>query len=98
MVLQGFLAGISMFFYKSTTISMYLASKLVEVMTGFEVPFIIAYQTVFVPLTVFILTLTLMPMVSLCYSSKIYIESFFSIKRGACKAGHYVCRSFAWQD
>lgn len=30
-VLSGFLAGISMFFYKSTTISMYLFSKLVEV-------------------------------------------------------------------
>lgn len=27
----GFLAGLSMFFYKSTTISMYLFSKLVEV-------------------------------------------------------------------
>lgn len=28
---KGFLAGFSMFFYKSTTISMYLFSKLVEV-------------------------------------------------------------------
>ncbi|XP_061073174.1 transmembrane protein 135-like [Conger conger] len=31
-IIAGFLAGISMFFYKSTTISMYLASKLVETM------------------------------------------------------------------
>ncbi|KAG7470924.1 hypothetical protein MATL_G00118990 [Megalops atlanticus] len=31
-LIAGFLAGISMFFYKSTTISMYLASKLVETM------------------------------------------------------------------
>uniref|UniRef100_A0A8D0NQ02 Transmembrane protein 135 n=1 Tax=Sus scrofa TaxID=9823 RepID=A0A8D0NQ02_PIG len=31
-VIAGFLAGISMMFYKSTTISMYLASKLVETM------------------------------------------------------------------
>ncbi|KAE8627771.1 hypothetical protein XENTR_v10007151 [Xenopus tropicalis] len=30
-IVAGFLAGISMMFYKSTTISMYLASKLVEV-------------------------------------------------------------------
>lgn len=30
-VVSGFLAGISMFFYKSTSISMYLFSKLVEV-------------------------------------------------------------------
>lgn len=30
-VVSGFLAGVSMMFYKSTTISMYLASKLVEV-------------------------------------------------------------------
>ncbi|PNJ16273.1 transmembrane protein 135 isoform X2 [Pongo pygmaeus] len=31
-IIAGFLAGISMMFYKSTTISMYLASKLVETM------------------------------------------------------------------
>ncbi|KAM5180261.1 transmembrane protein 135 [Mantella aurantiaca] len=31
-LIAGFLAGISMMFYKSTTISMYLASKLVEIM------------------------------------------------------------------
>uniref|UniRef100_F6YA15 Transmembrane protein 135 n=1 Tax=Xenopus tropicalis TaxID=8364 RepID=F6YA15_XENTR len=31
-IVAGFLAGISMMFYKSTTISMYLASKLVETM------------------------------------------------------------------
>nr|XP_011717662.1 transmembrane protein 135 isoform X5 [Macaca nemestrina] len=31
-IIAGFLAGISMMFYKSTTISMYLASKLVEAM------------------------------------------------------------------
>uniref|UniRef100_F6ZHL1 Transmembrane protein 135 n=1 Tax=Equus caballus TaxID=9796 RepID=F6ZHL1_HORSE len=31
-VIAGFLAGVSMMFYKSTTISMYLASKLVETM------------------------------------------------------------------
>ncbi|XP_035241099.1 transmembrane protein 135-like isoform X2 [Anguilla anguilla] len=31
-LIAGFLAGLSMFFYKSTTISMYLASKLVETM------------------------------------------------------------------
>ncbi|KAG9335281.1 hypothetical protein JZ751_005461 [Albula glossodonta] len=31
-LIAGFLAGISMFFYKSTSISMYLASKLVETM------------------------------------------------------------------
>ncbi|KAJ8280431.1 hypothetical protein GJAV_G00054480 [Gymnothorax javanicus] len=31
-LIAGFLAGISMFFYKSTTISMYLAAKLVETM------------------------------------------------------------------
>ncbi|MGH0163622.1 UNVERIFIED_CONTAM: hypothetical protein FKN15_001123 [Acipenser sinensis] len=32
LILTGFLAGISMMFYKSTSISMYLASKLVETM------------------------------------------------------------------
>uniref|UniRef100_A0A4W2DKX6 Transmembrane protein 135 n=1 Tax=Bos indicus x Bos taurus TaxID=30522 RepID=A0A4W2DKX6_BOBOX len=31
-IIAGFLAGVSMMFYKSTTISMYLASKLVETM------------------------------------------------------------------
>lgn len=31
-IVAGFLAGVSMMFYKSTTISMYLASKLVETM------------------------------------------------------------------
>ena len=34
LVISGFLAGVSMMFYKSTTISMYLASKLVEVSTA----------------------------------------------------------------
>ena len=34
-IVSGFLAGVSMMFYKSTTISMYLASKLVEVSKHF---------------------------------------------------------------
>lgn len=36
-IVSGFLAGVSMMFYKSTTISMYLASKLVEVSKHFYV-------------------------------------------------------------